>query len=414
LIAGFSPEGDEVKSQDFYECIVIGAGPSGAMAALTLAKERVRVLIVEKEREIAKNVVCAEGISRESYSMFFNSLMEKCIASTLDRFEIHSPNGEELIFEKNCLGYILERKFFDRYLVEEALRKGAEILSGVSFQRAERIRGGFAVYLLMEGREEVKNCRLLIGADGPASKVGLSLGMRVKVKETDWHVCAQYYLFHPKIRGKTVEIHLGNRIAPDGYAWIFPKGEGVANVGVGVIGRDPKKYLDSFVNAKLRNAKIMGYQRGAVPTGGHLIQLVSDGVMLVGDAGRLADPVSGAGIPQALLSGKIAGRVGAEALRKGNLSSSFLSSYPKEYWSFYRKEYEFSYRLRGLLTKLQDEEFDILIGEARKLIDFSKMREVNPFKITLELLSSKKLLKILLKKGGKALYDYIRETVSRK
>jgi len=116
-----------------------------------------------------------------------------------------------------------------------------------------------------------------------------------------------------------------NNYAPGGYAWIYPTGESSAKVGVGVTKRDPQKYLDDFINSGNAKERFEGekteFITGALPIGGLRERLVFGNVLLAGDSAGMADPVTGAGINNAILAGEIAGRTIIDALEKDDTAS---------------------------------------------------------------------------------------------
>jgi len=106
---------------------------------------------------------------------------------------------------------------------------------------------------------------------------------------------ANVKLKHPE----SVRFYLGNNVAPKGYAWIFPKTDSIAEVGIGVRGATAKVYLDKFVKQhedELGEAKIIDYRGAPVPIGGLISEAAKDNILLVGDAAGTVVPFTGAGI----------------------------------------------------------------------------------------------------------------------
>lgn len=398
------------------EVLVVGAGPAGSMAAKAFAYENREVLIVEKSPEVGRVVLCAEGISHESLSRFINPEGMQWIASKLDFARLYAPSGDYLEVNRENLGYILERRIFDRFLVKLALKEGALISTSTTFLGAKRETGQVIAKVLTEGKELEIRTKLIVGADGAGSRVAKSLGLGGRFSDIDAHYCAQYLLFHPGVERKGAMFFTGNNFAPGGYGWIFPKDEGIANVGVGVT-RDRNKVrrlLNNLVAQYLPGAKIIGFLKGMVPTGGHKINMVSDQAMLVGDAARLAEPLSGAGIASAMVSGDLAGHIGGEALRKGKTGKQSLGAYPEIYWKGKRREYEFSYQIRNAIMKFKDEDFDFIIDEIKPIFHKKDLEEINPFYIAKKVFNSRRAMNLLIKVGKDAVGNYIREIVFAK
>jgi digeranylgeranylglycerophospholipid reductase len=146
-------------------------------------------------------------------------------------------------------------------------------------------------------------------------------------------VCAQYLLagidWDPQLLGYWID----EGIAPGGYAWVFPKGDGKANVGLGIqadlAAHTALTYLSRFINGEpaLSAGSPVALVVGNVPVSPPCPRLVGDGVLLVGDAARQVDPLTGGGIANAMASGRFAAEAAADALQAGDLSASALGTY---------------------------------------------------------------------------------------
>lgn len=163
---------------------------------------------------------------------------------------------------------------------------------------------------------------------------------------------------------------LGNELCPRGYIWIFAKGNGRANVGIGIGGgygeKTAKQYLDHFIKnheiaqQQLSKARIIETRVGALPVCGPNKQNVVDGAMLVGDAAGHVHPITGGGMGYAMVCGSIAGKVAAQCVSKDKITTDHLSQYEKEWRKLYGGEFNQSLKLRDLLLETEDETLDKL------------------------------------------------------
>jgi digeranylgeranylglycerophospholipid reductase len=204
-------------------------------------------------------------------------------------------------------------------------------------------------------------CRAVIGADGVESMIGGWAGMDTRLEPEQLHSCAQYLMSKVDGPPDMVRFWVGREVAPGGYLWIFPKGNGLANVGLGMVAsqageKKPGQYLDEFIAKNLPGAKIIEKMAGGTPALGADHPMVKGNILLAGDAARLTDPLSGAGIAIAMASGTLAGRLTAEYLGTGDLS--LLKKYPKEWWSGPWKDLKFHHKVREVFLKLSDAEMD--------------------------------------------------------
>ena len=160
----------------------------------------------------------------------------------------------------------------------------------------------------------------MVGADGYESQVGRWAGIDTSIKPQDIDTCYQYRLTNIKdFDPDYCEFFLG-KVAPGGYAWVFPKDEDTANVGLGVLGTlakqpgDVKKYLEKFIanDKRFRDAQPLEAVSGAVSCA-PLEKTSMDGLLLVGDSARMIDPITGGGIINGCIAGKYAGETLAKA-----------------------------------------------------------------------------------------------------
>jgi digeranylgeranylglycerophospholipid reductase len=230
----------------------------------------------------------------------------------------------------------LERRVFDRVLAEEAARAGAQVrvkTAAVGLLREGKGKAVRGVVLRgVDGRWEVR-ARVVIAADGVESQVGQWAGLKTTLPLKDAMSCAQYLLVGIDIDPARIEYYVEERAAPGGYAWVFPKGDGMANVGLGVqadlVEEPALTFLNRFVESKphLALGSPVTLVAGGVPVAMSPPRLVTDGLMLVGDAARQVDPLTGGGITNGMTAGKLAAGVAARAIARGDTSAEALSAY---------------------------------------------------------------------------------------
>ena len=325
-----------------YDIVVVGAGPSGSLAALTAARLGLSVLLLEKRQEIGSPVRCAEGVSHAALAPFLEP-DPRWIAAVVDKAEITAiANGERRTLRADGgHGYILERRVFDRVLAEEAALAGArvEVKTAVtSLLRSDNVVRG----VVADGPRRTHEiaARVVIGADGVESQVGCWAGLQTTLAPADTMTCAQYLLAGIDIDPTCCTYIIDEEMAPGGYAWIFPKGEGRANVGLGLQadlaadGACPLDYLQRFIESRphLEKGSPVTLAAGGVPVALPPSRLVMDGLMLVGDAARQVHPLTGGGIGNGMYAGCLAAEVAAAAIASGDLSAPKLAAYQRR-WS---------------------------------------------------------------------------------
>ncbi len=365
-----------------FDVVVVGAGPGGSITAKTCAENGLNVLLVEKRQEIGVPVRCAEGISKSALERFVEP-KKFFISREVVGAKIYAPDGTEITLSEeragNEVGYVLERKVFDRYLAKLASNAGAEVLVKTTAYAFERKDGIVRVKLRRMGEEWEVETKIVVGADGVESRVAKAFGIDTTLKPNELESCVQYLMTNIDFDPDYCHFWLGKSIAPGGYIWLFPKKVG-ANVGIGVMPslakRSPKEYLDDFVSERFPNGRIVELVAGAVPVCGEIESAVADNLMLVGDAARHADPITGGGIANAMKAGYYAGKVAVEAVKRGDFSKNFLKRYDKLWKEDFGKDLARKRKLQQKLIKMDDETLNKIFRSIPKNIKELSVRAI--------------------------------------
>lgn len=350
-----APQWTEGRIGPRYDLAVVGAGPAGATAAWTAAKLGLSVLLLEKRQEIGSPVRCAEGVAHDSLSTFLEP-DPAWISAWVSRAQIVARSGGRVVERwqgAGGLGYVLERRVFDRVLAEHAAQAGAEVRVKAPATGLLRENGAVrGVVVEWQGRPLEVEVGIVIAADGVESRVGTWAGLDTQLPLADTMVCAQVLLagidWDPACLGYWID----QTLAPGGYAWVFPKGEGRANVGLGLqadLGHQTAlACLNRFVEGEPRLAQgsPVTLVAGGVPVALPCRRLVADGLMLVGDAARQVDPLTGGGIINGMTAGRLAAQVAAQALDTGDTSARRLAAYHEQVDRTMGRHLARNYRLR--------------------------------------------------------------------
>lgn len=350
--------------RDSYDCIVVGSGPAGAWAAKHAAQAGASVLMLEKDREVGVPVRCAEAVGERGLKMVVDP-DPRWITTVIESAVLVSPSGKEVVMESGEeRGYMLDRKIFDYDLVQMATRDGVDVRTKAYVYDLIKPNGaveGIRVQHL--GNHYEIRAKIVIGADGVESRVGRWAGLRTNIKMKDMESCIQMTLSNVRVDPKTIYFYLGREVAPGGYLWVFPKNDRLANVGLGISGeyarhKSAKRYLQEFVDKRFPNAGVLYTVVGGVPCAPTLKKIVADGLMLVGDAAHQVNPISGGGIVTAMIAGKIAGRVAAEAISVKDVSENKLRQYAEEWHKAEGKTHERFYKIKKSVYQLTDDDLN--------------------------------------------------------
>lgn len=382
------------------DVLVVGAGPAGSSAAKHAALNGVDVLMIDKKSEIGAPKRCAEGVSKKGLERLGIEPSSRWVAKELSGVRLISPNGTDVWLDQGSVnlpeaGYILERKVFDKHMAMDAARVGSGIMIKTLATGLRRENGDVIVSAERMGESLEIKSKIVIGADGPESRVGRWAGLKTTFMPKNMESGAQFEMVGVELEDPdSIEFYFGS-VAPGGYAWIFPKGDDIANVGLGVLSTRTKKsayqHLLEFVEncPTTENAVAVELNVGGVPVSGPHKKTVTDNVIIVGDAAGQVNPLTGGGIISSMTAGLIAGEVAAAAIKNNDTSKKRLSEYEKRCKQEINASFDKYLKAKNYLLSLSDNELDS-IAQAFKEAQFER---INPTE----------LIKMLVKVSPKAL-----------
>ncbi len=360
------------------DAIIIGAGPAGTMCAKRLAQNGFSVKIYEKRAEIGSPKRCGEGLSEASQN-FVGKIPDRCIAQHMKGARLYAPNGRYLDAILTEGGFVLERKVFDKWLAEEAVKAGATIQANTFVSSLLKDDRGFYSGVKGEfmGNTFEEKARIVICATGAESPIrNQALGVFSKINLVD--SCIQYEMTNVDMVSDMIHIYLSSVLAPRGYVWVFPKGEHRANVGLGIVPQDkkPGDYMQLFLkeHPEIAKGSILEVNAGCVPVGGMVKDMVTNGFVLCGEAANHVNPIHGGGIKEAVISGQMAADVIGECLKKNDVSKKALSKYNDAWWEERGNHLKRVEKLRETLEKLSDQDLNDLVDALKPedIIEFAR------------------------------------------
>jgi digeranylgeranylglycerophospholipid reductase len=350
------------------QVLVVGAGPGGSATAQRLAEQGLDVLVLERRQVVGNPANCGEcvplwGEMHETYPKIrddewlqdYFQFPHWVIAKKLDWMRIYGPSMRSYGFELQCIS--VHRLQYDGHLADRAINAGAEVRTGIELRNVKaQPKLGRDLYVTNEGRFSAD---YVIDATGSLAHVARLRGQGSRPGMQLPTVFCQAVGEMPD----SFDIFIGS-VAPGGYAWIIPKGDDIANVGLGVhhkhIDGSLKDRLDEFCQSL--GYEVLSWGGGWIPLGGMVKTAVHDNVLAVGDAAGLVMPSNGGGIGQAIVSGKMAADAVVAHLRDGTPLAAYdatmrgamgkqlaISTRTKNlFWTFCRNDWMTSAAMRFL------------------------------------------------------------------
>ena len=362
----------------------MGGGPAGSSAAFSAAKQGIKVALLEKENSIAETVRTSGVTWIQNIKEF--GIPDDCF-NPIKNFSFCSPNNEVTISDSIPRAAVLDVRKTYRWLADQAKNEGADVFVKVNINQVIKNNDGDIIGVSGTNPDGkiTFNAKVVIDASGFPSTVCKAMGF-----VTQWErfgAGAEYEAEVENIQSDTWWLMVGQEYSPAGYAWIFPLGNNIVRIGVG-IGKpesnvDPTVRLKELLDTKLGPIKKLGkinpieFHYGLIPNDGLSRKTVYNNLILVGDSAGQANPLVLEGIRYAIKFGRVAGKVASDAIKTGQTDESALYPY-EENW---RKEIESKInsaskvqdRWIGLTDEEWDKELDIIKElNSEEFLDFIK------------------------------------------
>jgi len=348
-----------------YDLVVVGGGPAGSSTAFTAAKSGIKVALLEKENSIAETVRTSGVTWIESIKEF--GIPDNCY-NPIKNFSFVSPNNEVTISDSIATAAVLDVRKTYRWLAHEAEKAGADIFVKININEVIKNENNDIVGVSGTGPNGkiIFHSKVIIDATGFTSVISKAMGFVTQWKR--FGAGAEYEAKVENVDPDTWWLMVGQEYTPAGYAWIFPLGNNIVRIGVGV-GKpesdvDPTQRLKEILEKQLGPIKKLGkitpieFHYGLIPNDGLSRKTVFNNLILVGDSAGQANPLVLEGIRYAIKFGRVAGKVASDAIKNKKTDADALYPYEENWRNAIESKINSARKVQDRWIGLSDEEWD--------------------------------------------------------
>ena len=369
-----------------YDIAIIGAGPIGSTLAYELAKENLKVCLIDKKKVIGLPLQCAGIVNRRILDA--NDIPDDLILNKAKGAHLHTKNHHLTVSKDDYQALIIDRVAYDQFLYERAIDYGADSFLSSKVVSIDTMEG--KVEFQSDSNIKTIRSKIIVGADGPLSLVSSTIG-----NQFNYFNASQYLLKVDEIDEMSfVDLYAFGDLFP-GFIWSIPTYKNILKVGL-FSNDDYKKQneiLDDFLKNyfKYDDYEVIEKYKGKIPIYNNDNKLYENRALIIGDAASQVKPTTGGGLFIGFKAVQIAKSTIMDALNNklsdNNFSkdsdndenndlsdlSNLLSSYQEDFEKEFSKEMSIQFKVQKTLCTLSDDDLDYFFiklkeKEADKLI----------------------------------------------
>lgn len=354
------------------DVVVVGAGPSGLIAAKEIADSGHDVVILEEHPQIGVPDHCAGLLSTTGLGSLDLDPPDYVIQNNVNGAKMYSPNGSKLTISRGHReALVVDRRDFDSWLAKRAENAGAKILRNTKALNAElSSKGNSTVYCRERGTRLEIQAKCILNAEGVSCRFSEAVGLPT-VKRSSKLPAFQYEFSNIDLDSNQVEMYYGRRLAPGFFAWCIPIGNGRARVGMAARSNVRRRLewalqKHPIISKNVSGGRIDRRMGGIVLVGTPVSRTYDAGLLVVGDAAGMVKATTGGGVIMGGNAAKIAGKVITKALVRDETSAEYLKGYEYLWKKRLLRDFYAMYLAQKMISSLSNQGLNFLFRKANR------------------------------------------------
>lgn len=365
--------------------VIIGGGPAGSFSAFELAKHNVPVKVFEEHDKVGVPSHCAGHISiRSLKNLGLYPLPKGIVENEFYAANFYSPKGAKFSVHLNQpVTCALNRSLFDGYLAEKAQNAGAQYYLNSRVSSLIREQGFVKGVTIHQGEaQEQVPANLVINAEGISSRFMRQAGLETFSRQGLVYAIETELDTVHDVEEHAVEVYVGQDYAPGFYAWLIPRLDGTAKLGLATSYGNPQAFLNRLLHKhpvaskQLRGARITKNAFHSITLGGPIAQSYSNGFLAVGDCASQVKSTTGGGVIFSIICAQFAAEVARKAIKQNDFSEEFLQTYQKRCKKRLGFDAQVMLLARRMVNKISDSQFDRVLPFASRIGLNEAMRDI--------------------------------------
>jgi digeranylgeranylglycerophospholipid reductase len=395
------------------DAVVVGGGPAGSSVAYALAKRGAAVTIFEEHPEVGHPSHCAGHLSiRSLRTLGLYSLPKGIVENVFSAANFYSPRGTKFsVHLDQPVTCSVNRPAFDKFLADKAVAAGAKLELSHRVQSLLAKNGYINGVQVTSGQNTEKedfSANLVVDAEGISSRLIRQAGLQtlnpkglVFAVEADVETVSD-------VEDHSVEVYFGKDFAPGFYAWLIPRLDGTAKVGLATENGNPKEFFQRLIrkhpvaSKQLRKANIKKMAFHTITLGGPIPRPYTSGFLAVGDCASQVKPTTGGGVILGITCAKIAAETAFESMEKNDFADEILHSYQKKCQDLLGFDLRVMLKARKAANSFSDEEIERALRFASKVGFDRALHDINEIDF-----QGQTLLRVLRKPSAYATLAYL-------